>query len=91
MSYWSRDRKCGECGATYREQRGGGSYCGRPCKTKAANREMIRGRELFRILYPAAEDDAPNMERARARIVVWRAEDESAGRSGPPRGRYPYR
>lgn len=84
-----RERACASCGETFLTTQPSALYCSRACKTKEANLEATRGKQLYRLAYHWAMAGG-SMGKAFSDLS-WLArqyvkEDREAGRAPPPCG-----
>jgi hypothetical protein len=86
------ERKCLECGDTFTPKREDQRYCiarSPKCRLEAHNRELVRGREIYRaayhwILSNGKGENAWLLTEVSRKIRQWRDEDRAEGREPPP-------
>lgn len=83
-------RDCAECGTSFVYRRIGDLFCSTKCRKTMHNREMIRGRLVYRVAYwwrkGRGQGDAKGMFQEMCRVIdEWHAEDHEKKLPRPPK------
>lgn len=87
MSDEAAGRSCPECRSWFTPKRRDQAFCSTRCNKKAADRELVRGRRVYRALYHwrlQRRSFGQNMAFVCREIASWIREDRQAQRLPPP-------
>ena len=76
-------KQCPTCGQPFTTNQPATLYCSRACKTKAANLEATRGKQLYRLAYGWRSGSGAKFSDMSYLVDQWRKEDKEAGRPPP--------